>query len=158
MYVEMSVFMGQFEDPEKSKVAGRVGYAPMPSGPAGARGAGLAWAIAMGSASKVKDAAFLFMTWASSPETMVDIALEGGITTRQSVLDNPALAKKYPADWLNAVKKGYSVSVPKVFPLLSKAEEYLDLVGGAVNAMILGQGDPKTLLDEAAAKTDALFK
>jgi hypothetical protein len=41
---------------------------------------------------------------------------------------------------------------------LSKAEEYLDTVGGAVNAMILGQGDPKTLLDEAAAKVDELLK
>ena len=158
MYVEMSVFMGQFEDPDKSLVAGKVGYAPMPAGPAGSRPAGLAWAIAMSSASQNKDAAFLFMAWATSPEAMVDIAMEGGITTRGSVLDNPALAQKYPADWLNAVKQGYSVPVPKVFPLMSKAEEYLDTVGGAVNSMILGQGDPQTLLDEAAAKTDTLFE
>jgi len=41
---------------------------------------------------------------------------------------------------------------------MSKGEEYLDTVGGAVNAMIWGKGDPKTLLDEAAAKLDAILK
>jgi multiple sugar transport system substrate-binding protein len=158
MYVDMSVFMGQFEDPEKSQVAGKVGYAPLPAGPAGSKPAGGAWAIGMSSASKNKEAAFLFIAWATSPETMVDIALEGGITTRGSVLDSPALAQKYPKDWLSATKQGYSVTVPKTFPLLSKVEEYLDTVGGAVNAMILGQGDPQTLLDEAAAKANTLFE
>ncbi|MFI3257976.1 MAG: extracellular solute-binding protein, partial [Spirochaetales bacterium] len=35
MYLDMSVFVAQFEDPSSSLVAGKVGYAPMPAGPAG---------------------------------------------------------------------------------------------------------------------------
>ena len=33
MYIDASVFMSQIEDPKKSTVAGKVGYAPMPAGP-----------------------------------------------------------------------------------------------------------------------------
>ena len=36
MYIDASVFMSQIEDPAKSTVAGKVGYAPMPAGPKGA--------------------------------------------------------------------------------------------------------------------------
>jgi len=158
MYLDMSVFMSQFEDKAKSLVAGKVGYAPMPAGPAGSKPTGGAWAVSMSSASKNKDAAFLFLAWITGPETSVKLALEGGIAARASALGDPALAAKYPSDWLAAFKAGLAAEVPEVtFPLISKNEEYLDTIGTAFNSLILKKQDVKKVLDDAAAKVTKIF-
>ena len=158
MYLDMSVFMSQFEDKAKSLVAGKVGYAPMPAGPAGSKPTGGAWAVSMSSASKNKDAAFLFLAWITGPETSVKLALEGGIAARASALGDPALAAKYPSDWLTAFKAGLAAEVPEVtFPLISKNEEYLDTIGTAFNSLILKKQDVKKVLDDAAAKVTKIF-
>lgn len=158
MYLDMSVFMSQFEDKTKSLVAGKVGYAPMPAGPAGSKPTGGAWAVSMSSASKNKDAAFLFLAWITGPETSVKLALEGGIAARASALGDSALAAKYPSDWLTAFKAGLAAEVPEVtFPLISKNEEYLDTIGTAFNSLILKKQDVKKVLDDAAAKVTKIF-
>ncbi len=158
MYLDMSDFMSQFEDKAKSLVAGKVGYAPMPAGPAGSKPTGGAWAVSMSSASKNKDAAFLFLAWITGPETSVKLALEGGIAARASALGDPALAAKYPSDWLAAFKAGLAAEVPEVtFPLISKNEEYLDTIGTAFNSLILKKQDVKKVLDDAAAKVTKIF-
>jgi len=33
-----------------------------------------------------------------------------------------------------------------------------DLIGGAINAVLVGQADPKTAMDGIQAKAEALFK
>ena len=159
MYLDMSVFMSQFEDKEKSLVAGKVGYAPMPAGPAGSKPTGGAWAISMSTASKKKDAAFMFLSWVTSPEVCVKLALEGGISARSSVLGHPSLAAKYPADWLSAFSAGLAADVPELtFPLISKNEEYLDTIGTAFNSLILKKQDVKAVLDDAAIKVTKIFQ
>ena len=160
MYLDMSVFMAQFEDPTKSKVAGKVGYAKMPSGPAGSKPTGGAWSVSMSSASKNKDAAFLFLAWVTGPEATTKIALEAGIAARASVLSDPSLAKKYPADWLAAFQHGLAADVPErtTFPQISKNEEYLDAIGSAFNSLILKKQDVKAVLDAACDKVTPLFQ
>ncbi len=159
MYLDMSVFMSQFEDASKSLVAGKVGYAPMPAGPAGSKPTGGAWAVSMSSASRNKDAAFLFLAWVTGPEVSTKLALESGIAARSSALSDPKLAEKYPAEWLKAFQAGLSAEVPELtFPLISKNEEYLDTIGTAFNSLILRKQDVKAVLDDAAIKVTALFK
>lgn len=160
MFLDMSVFMSQFEDKEKSLVAGKVGYAPMPAGPAGSKPTGGAWSISMSSASKKKEAAFLFMTWITSPEVSQTLALESGLAARASALNAPGLSEKYPADWLAAFQHGLAAEVPELttFPMISRNEEYLDTIGSAFNSLILEKQDVKTVLDEAAVKVTELFQ
>ncbi|MPM76568.1 hypothetical protein SDC9_123567 [bioreactor metagenome] len=151
--------MSQFEDASKSLVAGKVGYAPMPAGPAGSKPTGGAWAVSMSSASRNKDAAFLFLAWVTGPEVSTKLALESGIAARSSALSDPKLAEKYPAEWLKAFQAGLSAEVPELtFPLISKNEEYLDTIGTAFNSLILRKQDVKAVLDDAAIKVTALFK
>ncbi|QQO10172.1 ABC transporter substrate-binding protein [Breznakiella homolactica] len=159
MYLDMSVFMSQFEDPSSSQVAGKVGYAPMPAGPAGSKPTGGAWAVSMSTASKHKDAAFLFLSWITGPEVSKQLALEGGIAARGSFLNDPELVNKYPADWLAAYQHGLAAEVPETtFPIISKNEEYLDTIGTAFNSLILRKRDVKPVLDDAAAKVTILFQ
>jgi multiple sugar transport system substrate-binding protein len=159
MYLDMSVFMSQFEDPKNSQVAGKVGYAPMPAGPAGSKPTGGAWAVSMSTASKNKEAAFLFLAWVTGPEISKKLAIEGGIAARGALLSDPELARKYPLDWLTAYQNALAVDVPETtFPIISKNEEYLDTIGTAFNSLILRKRDVKPVLDEAAEKVTVLFR
>ncbi|MBR6084047.1 MAG: sugar ABC transporter substrate-binding protein [Spirochaetales bacterium] len=159
MYLDMSVFMSQFEDPSQSTVAGKVGYAPMPAGPAGSKPTGGAWAMSMSSSSKHKEAAFLLLQWLTCPETCLDLALKGGISARVSAFASPELAAAYPADWLTSFSAALAAEVPEVtFPLISKNEEYLDVIGTAFNALIQKEQPVKPILDKACTEVTALFK
>jgi multiple sugar transport system substrate-binding protein len=158
MYLDVSVFMSQLEDPAKSTVSGKIGYAPMPSGPAGSFPNGGSWAVGINSASKNKEAAFLFLAWVTSKEMQLKIAGDSGLTSRQSVLEAPVLAEKFPADWLEAFKIDMAATLPEMnFPPITQIDEFMDIYGGAVNAVMLGETDAQTALDEAKVKVDELL-
>lgn len=159
MYLDMSVFMSQIEDHESSSVSGKVGYAPMPAGPAGSKPTGDAWSMAMSSSSKNKEAAMLLLQWLTCPETSEKIAVISGLAARLSVLDSPSVAEKFPSDWLAAFKAGIAAEVEETtFPNISRSEEYLDVIGGAFNSLIQKQQPVKPVLDDAVVKVTELFK
>jgi multiple sugar transport system substrate-binding protein len=83
-----------FENPKKSQVVGKVGYALAPSGPAG-RGSGIwLWSLGINAFSKNKDAAWLFIEWASSKDVMARTVPYGNINpTRKSVANSPQMTK-----------------------------------------------------------------
>ena len=158
MYIDASVFMSQIEDPSKSTVSGKVGYAAMPAGPAGAFANTGSWMLSMSASSKNKLGAALFLAWATSKETSLKIGEAAGIGTRSSVFLAPSVQQKYPAEWAKAaVKSMQSVNPEPGFPLITQIDEWLDIYGGAVNATILKQGDAQTNLSAAAKKVDVVL-
>jgi len=96
MYPDCDFFAATYEDPKKSKVAGKVGYALLPSGPAGTTYSGLfTWALGMSSATKNKGAAWYFIQWATSPRTLLNATVEyqNYNPTRVSVMNDPRTQK-----------------------------------------------------------------
>jgi multiple sugar transport system substrate-binding protein len=96
MYPDCDFFAATYEDPKKSKVAGKVGYALLPPGPAGTTYSGLfTWALGMSSATKNKGAAWLFIQWATSPRTLLNATVEfqNYNPTRLSVMNDPRTQK-----------------------------------------------------------------
>ena len=96
MYPDCDFFAATYEDPRKSKVAGKVGYALMPHGPAGNTYSGLfTWSLGMSSATKNKGAAWLFIQWATSPRTLLNATVEyqNYNPTRISVMNDPRTQK-----------------------------------------------------------------
>jgi len=76
MIADADFFAANYEDPNKSKVAGKVGYALLPAGPGGKPYAGLwTWALGINKATKNKDAAWLFVQWATSQRTLMNATL-----------------------------------------------------------------------------------
>lgn len=67
---EWHEFSGSFEDPAKSKVAGKVGWAVLPKGPArsGNIFGGTGLSISKYASEKEQKAAWLFALWATSPQ------------------------------------------------------------------------------------------
>ncbi len=77
MIVDADLFAGTYEDAKRSKVAGKVGYALIPAGPAGSTYSALStWALGMNRATKNKEAAWLFIQWATSTRTLLNASVE----------------------------------------------------------------------------------
>jgi len=80
-----------------SKVAGKVGFAAIPSGPTGKSTPNLGgWGLGVSAKSKNVQAAFDFIAWATSAEQQKAGLINGGSANRISVLSDKTLQAKYP--------------------------------------------------------------
>jgi len=96
MIADADFFAANYEDPKKSKVAGKVGYALIPAGPAGKTYSALwTWGLGISKATKNKEAAWLFLQWATAPRTLLNATVEyrNYNPARASVMTNPAVQK-----------------------------------------------------------------
>jgi sorbitol/mannitol transport system substrate-binding protein len=99
MWVDATVAAGQLTDPSKSQVAKDIGfaYAPTKVTPLGSHWL-WAWSLAIEASSKNKDAAFKFLTWATSRDYLKLVAAKNGWAavppgTRVSTYQNPNYKK-----------------------------------------------------------------
>ena len=92
MIVDADFFAASYEDPKKSKVAGKVGYALIPVGPGGKPYSGLfTWALGINKATKNKEAAWLFVEWATAQRTLLNatIGYRNYNPSRSSITNDP---------------------------------------------------------------------
>jgi multiple sugar transport system substrate-binding protein len=92
MIVDADFFAANYEDPKKSKVAGKVGYALIPAGPGGKPYAGLwTWALGINKATRSKEAAWLFVQWATAQRTLLNATLgyRNYNPARASIMNDP---------------------------------------------------------------------
>ncbi|GHF36511.1 sorbitol/mannitol transport system substrate-binding protein [Deinococcus metalli] len=80
MWVDATVAAGFLSDPSSSKITKSVGFANAPVGPGTARGNHWYWSwnLAIPKSTKQEDAAFKFITWATSQEYIALVAKEKG--------------------------------------------------------------------------------
>jgi multiple sugar transport system substrate-binding protein len=138
------------EDPNASRVVGKVGYGVVPRGPKGAYSATYGDGIGVAAASKNKEAAYLYCQWAVS-KLMGARLLQagGGVPFRASILNDESVRNgvKMPREWLDSVIGSSKISklgLPVVIPVA----EFRDIVGAGVTATISG-GDPAAELKKA---------
>jgi sorbitol/mannitol transport system substrate-binding protein len=79
MWVDATVAAGQLSDPKQSKIAKDIGfaYAPTKVTPLGSHWLWV-WSLAVEASSKNKDAAFKFLTWATSKDYLKLVAKKSG--------------------------------------------------------------------------------
>jgi len=94
--IESSAAAPEVENTDKSVVAGKVAYAPMPAGPAGAYSGVWGWGLSMTLGSEKKDAAWAFITYMTSKEMQDEYLANGGIVSRASMLNDPAQQSTNP--------------------------------------------------------------
>ena len=101
IYMDGVNFASQFEDPAKSKVVGKVGYAMLPSGPGGHFSPIYITGMAVNAQSRNKEASYLFCQWATNKANAVRELMAGVGVGRTSTWDNPEVKAKpkMPADW-----------------------------------------------------------
>ena len=91
MAPEWHEYASTFEDETLSTVAGKVKWALLPKGPAGTKNlwGGTGLAVNSYAGSDQQRAAWMFITWATSPEVQKRPLMEGSTPTRTSVFEDP---------------------------------------------------------------------
>ncbi|HWU37462.1 MAG TPA: sugar ABC transporter substrate-binding protein [Candidatus Acidoferrum sp.] len=152
MYLDANSLWPVIEDPQKSKVIGKVGYAVFPKGPKDHPGGTVAaWGLGLPKGSKNQKAAWLFMQWATNKEQVLKIQSETGVLgCRESVWKDPKGKAKVPADLAESLAQGSKVGTPLWNPPVVAVAEVRDAIGAAIVTSIQG-GDVKAAADKAAA-------
>jgi multiple sugar transport system substrate-binding protein len=144
---DASLFASIFIDPKQSTVTDKVGFKAMPAaGADGAQTAMWSWGLSVPEKSSKKDAAWLFVQWATSPYVTEQVSLQTLASPRQSTWADPAYQAKLPAGFGDAVGQSLAVAQPSIMYLSSAdqvIQNMLDALQGAY------QGTP---LDEAMQK------
>ena len=149
MYFDGVNFASQFEDKEKSKIAGKAGYAVLPAGPAGHFSPIFGNAVAVSAQSKSQGPAYFFAQWATSKQSAVKELLDGTGSARMSVWSNPEVKAKakMPPDWSQAYVD--SLKIGRLgLPEIVGVTEYRDIIGVAIQKAIEGARS-ETVLAEA---------
>jgi len=163
MIIDANNFYTRIENPDKSEVAGKIGYANVPSGPAGQYPANYTLGFGISAVGATTDAeqaaAAAFIMWATSKE-MQTAAIDVGIVsqTRTSVLTSDKFNEAFPADWLSSTVESWAMTDPNYRPLFTGWRTMGDRIGIAVQEVIAGDKDAQTALDEAEAEVTDSFE
>jgi len=138
------------ENPNSSRIVGKVGYTMVPAGPKGQYSATYGDGIGIPAACTKKEAAYLLCQWVVSKQQGARLVQAGGgVPFRNSILNDPDVQKgvTLPKEWFQSVIDAGKISklgLPVVIPVA----EFRDLVGAAVTATLSG-ADPAAELKKA---------
>jgi multiple sugar transport system substrate-binding protein len=132
-------FASQFEDPAKSKIAGKVGYTVMPAGPSGPATPTFTNAMAVSAQSRNKEAAYFFIQWATNKKNFIRELLAGVGVGRVSTWSEPEVKAKpkMPADWYEAYLASLKIGRAGL-PEIVDVTQYRDIIGVGIQKAIEG--------------------
>ena len=143
-------FTAPLEDPTKSKVVGKVGYALQPAGPKAQHSAMFGNGIGITAKSKNTGPAWYFCQWYTQKKFNVDMLQTGaGSPVRTSTYQDPQALQnlKVPKEWVTTLLESQKIGQPGL-PAIIPVTEFRDTFGIALTNMISG-ADPKSELDKA---------
>jgi len=169
MFYDATVFGGLLETPSTSKIAGQVGYAYAPTAvtPNGSHWL-WAWSLGIVNSSHNKDAAFQFLTWATSPQYLTLAGKTFGWAnvppgTRASIYQNPDYQKAAPfaqvtLDSINTATPDH----PTLNPVPYHGVQYVGIpqfeaVGEQVSTLISAAVAGKMTVSQALQQADQLL-
>jgi multiple sugar transport system substrate-binding protein len=148
-----------YYDPTMSKITDKVAISFTPVGKGLPVKYGLGgWGMGINAdIDKAKqEASWKFIKWLTSPEVQKEFNMDGaGSYIRKSTLADPDLNAKFP--FLPVLAKSFENADGDYRPRIPQYPEMQDLLGTAVNAVLVGGTDPKAALDEAQAQAVKLF-
>jgi multiple sugar transport system substrate-binding protein len=146
-------FPSVLEDPEKSSVAGNVGYGAVPAGRAGSPGWVSTWANAIDAESQHPEASYLFIQFLYNKENLADFVefTKGGILPgRMSLQSDPALVARYP----HYVPAGEGIKNGWARPQIEVHQSVWETLGKEVQAALSGVKSSSQALSDAAATVE----
>jgi multiple sugar transport system substrate-binding protein len=170
-YIDAHSSAAVINNPEKSKVVGKIGYARWPRGPAGKRVTSIwNWGFPINAAlsDKAKRATWLFITWAASAETQARTSWKFAGPAKRSGLNRTSAWKapefaaamqgagdNFIAAALESLEQDTDVEwrprVPQ-WPAIGEA------MATSIQAALVGQKKAKEALDEAQARIQQALK
>jgi ABC-type glycerol-3-phosphate transport system substrate-binding protein len=161
IWTDSSTFLGALKDPSKSTYAKDIGAYPFPKG---ASGKSLPnawyWTVGINSKSHVKDAAWLFLQWATSEPISEAGASNGASPARQAAWDSSAASDTIGKANSERVKEAIA-SVDSSFMAnawkTTSWNQIADPLARAVNSAVTGS-DPAASLKTAQQAAEAVAK
>lgn len=146
-------FAPPLEDPNKSRVVGKVGYGVVPAGPKAHAAPTTGDGIGVAAASTKQGAAYLYCQWATSKIMGARLLQTGsGVPFRNSVLADPEVRKgvTMPGAWVDAVAESAKIS-ELCLPVIIPVTEFRDIIGVGLTNLI-GGADPAAEMKRATAE------
>jgi multiple sugar transport system substrate-binding protein len=148
-----NVFMGEYEDPEKSLVAGKLGYGPTPKAKIQRSLLG-GWGFGVNKSSKDKEAAFEFIKWVLRQDIDKQIAMNGGAAPmRMSNYHDDEVKARFPHGEASLETAKFSTPPPRIpeFP------EIMETMGLALSEAASSIKTPEEALSTAATRMEEIL-
>lgn len=165
MAIEGAPLAGRILDPKQSKVANNLGFAVVPGGAAGPKPAFASHGLCISKDSDKPEAAYMFLEWATSAETMVKVSQNSQYlaTPRNSVWTNKDFRAKYDfnfggGSFLEAYQASLANAPSDYYPAFPAWTVVSNRMGQAVQAAEIGQATPQAALDQANADITNILK
>ena len=155
MFLDSTVVAGEVDNPEKSKVVGKVGWAPHPMGVRRGSQTG-GFGIAIPKNAQNKDAAFLLMQWLTSKKADKMIALEGGNPSRFSTHADPDVNAKFPH--MQIFGEALKHADPDWRPIIPVWGKINSDLGTTLSKALTGEMTVKEALDAVAGRTRGIME
>ena len=156
MVIDGAPLAGRILNPDESKVIDKLGFAVVPAGADGQKAAFAAHGLCIAADSPNQEAAYKFLEWATSSETMRKVGLNSNhlAVTRNSVWEDPDFISKYDFDYgggsfLKAYQDSLAVAVPEYHPPFAAWELIGQRMGQAVQEAEIGEKTPEEALNDA---------
>ncbi len=155
MFLDSTVFAGQVNDPEKSKVVGKIGWAPHPMGTRKGSQTG-GFGIGIPKNAENKEAAFLLMQWLTSKKADKLIALAGGNPSRYSTHEDAEVNEKFPH--MKTFGEALKHADPDWRPIIPVWGKINADLGTTLSKVLTEDADIQTSLDGVAERTKAIME
>lgn len=150
MYIEGSSIYPLIEESSSSRVREQVGYALFPSGPGGPGTTVAVRGLAIAKHSLNREAAWLFLQWASSPAIVRRALMNGILVGRESTWQDRMARSEVPPDLAQSFQEAGRIGITAWAPPVAAVTSAREAVGLAITAAVKGEDI------RAAAKAAAL--
>jgi len=170
-YIDAHSSAAVINNPEKSKVIGKIGFARWPKGPSGKRVTSIwNWSFPINAAlsDAQKKATWLFIQWAASKELQEATsfrfpgAYKRSGVNRTSIWSDPAytgLMSGFGKDFIETTTTSFAEDTDVEWrPRLPQWPAVGDIMATAIQAALVGQSQPKAALDEAQGQLEKALK
>lgn len=159
MMIHWNVYASMASDPKQSKIVGKIGAALPPGKDPSMRGSQLGgWGWGISTQTDKVDAAWEFVKWATSKETMLRMVTENSFdaVSRISVLTNPEVQEKYP--WAEASAEALMNADPEYKPRIPAYVQMEEVLGVHLNDAVTGKKTPAQALKESQEQIEEVLK
>ena len=155
MTVMFSAYWSRIENPERSTVVGKVGYAPAPRDPNVTEAyTGRGWALFIPEASENKDGAWEFIRFITNRKSQLFMAVEhGNAATRLSVVEHPEFQANVPIAGALAEAMPHA----RILPNAPEIRRIYDAISTEVNLSLAGEISGEEAMRRAAAAVSELL-
>lgn len=158
MFQDATSFIGQLEDPEASKVAGKLGYAAVPKMDGKDSSLHFShWGFSICSLSQKQEAAWYFIQWLTAKPMLTECGLTMGATTRSSFWENEQLIGQYGQEYVDAVLDAASRGERLFGQFFTPWSEARDVEVAGLHE-IYGGADAKEVMENVAKEIDVIYE